>query len=244
MKTIIVIPCYNEEKRLPLDKFKAFIEQRSDCSLLFVNDGSKDNTLEVLNHLAKERPTIEVLNLSKNSGKAEAVRQGMLHAINANPDFIAFYDADMATPLKDLYEMIEMIQKQSYYMVIGSRILRLGGNIDRTFARGIMSRIFASVASRVLQLKIYDTQCGAKIFQTVVAQTIFEKPFITNWIFDIELFARLINQYGMQEMYTKVYEFPLSAWCDVHGSKIKKTDFIRQIFDMYKIRSYYKLKSS
>jgi hypothetical protein len=122
--------------------------------------------------------------------------------------------------------------------------LRLGGNIDRTFIRGIISRIFANVAARVLQkLKVYDTQCGAKVFRTSVAQIIFDQPFITNWIFDIELFARMIKQYGVDEMYKKVYEFPLTEWHDVRGSKIKKFDFIRQIFDMYKIKKHYKLNS-
>lgn len=238
----IIIPCYNEENRLPLDKFKTFVEEHQNCSLLFVNDGSKDNTLEVLNSFAKEHQAISVLNLNKNSGKAEAVRQGILHAIKTNPDFVAFYDADMATPAEDLYAMIELASKQSYYMVIGSRILRLGGDIERTFMRGILGRIFANVASRVLcGLRVYDTQCGAKVFRTTIAQQIFEKPFITNWIFDIELFARLIKQYGIEEMYKKVYEYPLSEWRDVHGSKVKKMDFIRQIFDMYKIKKHYKL---
>jgi len=243
-KVIVLIPCYNEEKRLPFDKFKAFVEEHSNYSLLFVNDGSKDNTLDILNSFANEHAAIEVLNLYKNSGKAEAVRQGMLHAIKANPDFVALYDADMATPAEDLHAMIELAEKQSYNMVIGSRILRLGGAIDRTFVRGIMGRIFASAASRVLQgLTVYDTQCGAKVFHTPVAQIIFAQPFITNWIFDVELFARLIKQYGMQNMYTKVYEFPLTAWRDVHGSKLKKMDFIRQIFDMHKIKKHYKLNT-
>ncbi|MCL2416548.1 MAG: glycosyltransferase [Bacteroidales bacterium] len=244
MKAVIVIPCYNEEKRLPLDKFKEFVETHSDCSLLFVNDGSKDNTLAVLNDFEKEHERIGVLNLPKNSGKAEAVRQGMLHAIKTNPDFVAFYDADMATPAEDLYAMIELINKKPYHAVVGSRILRLGGNIDRAFMRGIASRVFANVASRTLQdLRIYDTQCGAKIFRTSVAELIFEQPFITNWIFDVELFARMIRQYGIDAMYEKVYEYPLSAWRDVHGSKVKKMDFVRQISDMYKIKKHYKLNS-
>jgi len=243
MKATIIVPCYNEEKRLPLDKFEEFVKEHANCSLLFVNDGSTDNTLDVLNDFAKNNQAISILNLIKNSGKAEAVRQGILQAVKIQPDFVAFYDADMATPTDDLYAMIELIDKKSYHAVVGSRILRLGGDIERTFMRGIMGRIFANVASRVLQgLRIYDTQCGAKIFRTQVAQIIFEKPFITNWIFDVELFARMIKHYGIEEMYTKVYEFPLTAWRDVHGSKIKKMDFIRQIFDMYKIKKHYKLK--
>ncbi|MDR1346486.1 MAG: glycosyltransferase [Bacteroidales bacterium] len=242
MKTTIIIPCYNEEKRLPFARFKEFAEQHPDYALLFVNDGSKDNTLGILNDFAKEHSSIEVLSLPKNSGKAEAVRQGILHAISARPDFVAFYDADMATPPEDLHAMIEWIDRQSCYAVAGSRILRLGGNIERTFMRGIMGRIFANVASRVLQgLRVYDTQCGAKVFRTSIAALIFEEPFISNWIFDIELFARIIKQYGIQEVYKKVYEYPLTAWRDVHGSKLKKRDFIRQIFDMHRIKKHYKL---
>ncbi|MDR2980090.1 MAG: glycosyltransferase family 2 protein [Bacteroidales bacterium] len=244
MRTTIIVPCYNEEKRLPLDKFKQFVQKYPDCSLLFVNDGSKDNTLTILNGLAKEHQAINVLDLLQNAGKAEAVRQGMLHAINTHPvpDFVAFYDADMATPASDLYAMIQLADNQQYHMVVASRILRLGGAIDRTFIRGIMGRVFANAASYVLcNLTVYDTQCGAKVFRAPVAQVIFAKPFITNWIFDVELFARMIIQYGLQEVYMKVYEFPLSAWRDVQGSKVSKMDFIRQIYDMYKIKKHYKL---
>jgi len=243
MRTTIIVPCYNEEKRLQQDRFKTFVEEHPNCALLFVNDGSKDNTMDILNNLAKAHSSIQVLHLQKNSGKAEAVRQGILHATNAHPtpDLVAFYDADMATHPNDLYAMIALIGSKSYHAVIGSRILRLGGNIERTFIRGIINRVFANVASWVLMhLRVYDTQCGAKVFRTPVAQAIFNKPFITNWIFDIELFARMIQQYGLDEVYQIVYEFPLSEWRDVKGSKIKKWDFILQIFEMYKIKKHYK----
>jgi len=244
LRTVICVPCYNEENRLNKNAFLSFVNTHSDVVLLFVNDGSKDKTLDVLNAFAEKHERIEVLDLPQNSGKAEAVRQGMLHAMTFNPNFVAFYDADMATPPEDLYAMITLINEKPYHAVIGSRILRLGGNIDRTFMRGIASRVFANVAARTLgELKIYDTQCGAKVFRTSVAQIIFEQPFMTNWIFDVELLARMIKQYGMQSMYDNVYEYPLSAWHDVDGSKIKKMDFIRQIFDMYKIKRHYKLNS-
>ena len=241
-RTVICVPCYNESERLNREAFLSFANEHSDIAFLFVNDGSKDNTLDVLNEFATQHKNLHVLNLEQNGGKAEAVRQGMMHAFHAfQPKYIGFYDADMATPLSDMQEMIKQIDIRQLHMITGCRFKRMGGNVDRRFSRFIFGRVFATCAANVLKLPVYDTQCGAKIFERNVAKEIFAMPFVSKWLFDIELFARIIIKFGYPVALSKIIEFPLSAWEDVRGSKLSLKDIIRQPIDLLKIRNHYKL---
>jgi hypothetical protein len=93
----------------------------------------------------------------------------------------------MATPLSDMQEMIKQIDIRQLHMITGCRFKRMGGNVDRRFSRFIFGRVFATCAANVLKLPVYDTQCGAKIFERNVAKEIFAMPFVSKWLFDIEL---------------------------------------------------------
>jgi glycosyltransferase involved in cell wall biosynthesis len=242
-KTTIVIPCFNEAERLPVDLFSGLIESYPNILFLFVNDGSSDSTLHVLSQLTAKK-NVNILDLKQNVGKAEAVRKGVLHAINQiNSDYIAFYDADMATPFHDIVGMIECISSNSYYMVAGCRFRRLGGNIQRSHSRFFMGRIFATFAAMILHLPVYDTQCGAKVLTKEVAKNIFTTQFVSKWLFDIELFARIITQYGYTAALNKIVEYPLSEWTDVKGSKLSIKEIIRQPLNLIKISQFYKLKN-
>ena len=242
-QTIICVPCYNESKRLDKEAFISAVNEHSDIAFLFVNDGSKDNTLDVLNELAEKHANLQVLNLEKNVGKAEAVRLGILQALQSpqSPHYVGFYDADMATPLTDLYEMVKQIKMNQLYLITGCRFKRMGGDIERRYSRFILGRIFATFAANVLKLPIYDTQCGTKVLDCRVAKEIFATPFVSKWIFDIELFARTIIKFGYQNALSKIIEFPLSAWKDVRGSKLQTKDMFRQPIDLLKIHNHYKL---
>ena len=238
----IIVPCYNEEKRLPVQEFIDFLNNNDNYIFLFVNDGSKDSTRDLLQKIAAENKHLYALNLEKNVGKAEAVRQGMLYAAeNLDCDYICFYDADMATPLSDLCEMVNVLKSNQLFMVTGCRFKRMGGDIDRRYSRFILGRIFATCAANVLKLPIYDTQCGAKVFDCKIVREIFETPFRSKWIFDIELFARIIIKFGHRTALSKIIEFPLSSWKDVRGSKLNMKEILRQPFDLLKIRNHYKL---
>src|SRR5687768_15317394 len=106
---ILVIPCYNEEHRLPVDELRRFRSEDARVEMLFVNDGSRDGTLRLLQSLAAEDPSrFSVLDLERNSGKAEAVRRGILAAMEHRPDFVGFWDADLATPLSELPSFLEI----------------------------------------------------------------------------------------------------------------------------------------
>lgn len=240
MKTIVVVPCYNESKRLRQDDFIEYVERNDDVAFLFANDGSKDNTLEVLQSLASKNERLLLLDIQPNGGKAEAVRKGMLYAAeHYNPEYIAFWDADLATPLNEILPMVDWADK-GYDVVMGLRLMRLGANVKRKTMRHYLGRCFATVASMMLKLPVYDTQCGAKLFKREVVESIFTEQFITRWLFDVELLARYKQKYGAEQAMHKIYEFPLFQWEDVDGSQLKSRDFFKAPIELMKIRKRYK----
>ena len=242
---VVVIPCYNEEKRLQIDKYSQIANANPNITLLFVNDGSSDATLYTIQKMSNSTANIEYLDIQPNCGKAEAVRQGFLHVIKENqPKCIAFYDADMATPFNDLLNMAEMLIKSDLYMVTGCRFKRMGGNINRRYSRFLLGRIFATCAANVLCLPVYDTQCGAKVLKTSVIPEIFDEKFVSKWLFDIELFARIILRFGIDTALKKIIEYPLSAWTEVGDSKLKFKDVLRQPYNLLKINKHYKIKKN
>lgn len=240
MQTTIIIPCYNEEKRLPTDVFLSFVNENKDVQFLFVNDGSSDRTIEVLRKLTAQDEHFLILDLQNNRGKAEAVRQGLLYALeNLNSEHIGFWDADLATPLNEIDRFLECFQKNNCKMVMGCRLMRLGANVKRKNIRHYLGRIFATVASVVLKLKVYDTQCGAKLFKADIVSSLFDKPFISRWLFDVELLARYIKTFGLEDAHKNIYEYPLASWEDVAGSSIKIIDFFKAPIELWKIKRKY-----
>lgn len=250
-QTVVVIPCYNEADRLDLPTYRAFVRSCADVSLLMVNDGSQDNTQQILKELAADHPArIQVLNMPQNVGKGEAVRQGFLAAFDRNPDFVGFWDADLATPLDTVFDFRTVLDRRpEVLMAIGSRVPMLGHCIERRWIRGVLGRIFASVASQVLGLQIRDTQCGAKMFRVCGhSRSLFAQPFLSRWIFDVELLARLIVAEelnprvlvaGANREDQGVYEVALDSWKDVEGSKVKGGDFVKAAFELARIHWRY-----
>lgn len=240
----IVIPCYNEADRLKVGEFRDYLAQSPDVSLLFVNDGSTDSTLRVLQELQKEMPNqISVLDLEKNSGKGEAVRSGLLCAIRNGASCVGFWDADLATPLSAIGDLrAVLLSDPEIDVVFGSRVKLLGRNIERRASRHYLGRAFATCAALVLGLEVYDTQCGAKLFRvTPHLEQVLAQPFCSRWIFDVELIARFLKLSAVDSEAKKkfIYEFPLYSWRDVPGSKVRLRDFFRSAMDLYKIRRRY-----
>ena len=242
-RAIIVVPCYNEERRLDREAFGRFVADWPEIELLFVDDGSSDGTLPVLQEMASAAgPRVRVLRLDRNGGKAAAVRAGMLAAIARNPDYAGFWDADLATPLDVVLDFCRVLdQRRSLDMVFGARVKLLGRDIDRRAARHYLGRVFATTAALALGLGVYDTQCGAKLFRcTPTTRQLFDRPFISRWVFDVELLARHIRAHGSLEAVERsVFEYPLMAWKDVRGSKLTALDFLRSAIDVLRIRRAY-----
>lgn len=241
----IVVPCYNEALRLPSEKFVEFVHAAHDIDLLFVNDGSTDNTLEVLERLECVcGPSVSVLHKPVNGGKSEAVRDGMLRSIQTGRSrFVGFWDADLATPLAAISDLRQkLIEQPRLEMVFGSRVRLLGRHVHRRAIRHYLGRVFATVVSLMLRLPIYDTQCGAKIFRVTPALSqVLSDPFISRWVFDVEIIARFIvlHHRDPQALHDAIYEFPLEKWEDVAGSKVKPGDFLLAFADTFRIQRKY-----
>jgi dolichyl-phosphate beta-glucosyltransferase len=241
----IVVPCYNEARRLDTEKFREFLHSCTGIGFLFVNDGSKDDTISVLEALKRDySDSVDVLDKKINAGKAEAVRDGMLLAVQrGNADYVGFWDADLATPLDAIPKLLQkLIDHPQLQMVFGSRIRLLGREVHRKASRHYLGRIFATVVSIMLRLAVYDTQCGAKIFRANPdLATILKDPFISRWVFDVEILARflVLKQRNTQVLHDEIYEFPLDKWEDVAGSKVKPGDFLLAFLDTFRIRRQY-----
>ncbi len=241
------MPCYNEARRLRIEAFAAFFANPASeaVQLLFVNDGSRDATLAVLQALRSRYPgRVRVLDKQPNAGKAEAVRHGMLHALGLPHCAITgFWDADLATPLAQIADLTKvLLAGPTFTMVFGARVRLLGRHIHRLPARHYLGRIFATVASSMLRLPIYDTQCGAKLFRaTPELVEVLREPFRSRWIFDVELLARFMARHrgDPEAVRGAIYEYPLPEWTDVAGSKVGPLDFFKALGELAQIRKQY-----
>jgi dolichyl-phosphate beta-glucosyltransferase len=168
----------------------------------------------------------------KNTGKAEAVRQGGLRAFAAGSDCVGYWDADWATPLKAISALCDLLDtKPDLLIVFGARVRLLGRIIARRAVRHYLGRGFAMAASLALGMAIYDTQHGAKLFRASPAvQSLFHQRFVTRWLCDVEILARWIHvcrTTPLRPMEEIVYEIPLKEWHDVAGAKVRPSDFLR-----------------
>jgi dolichyl-phosphate beta-glucosyltransferase len=145
----IVIPCYNEARRLKIHTFKEWPCEAQPQQFLFVNDGSTDGTLQVLECLRNYDPQrLAICNLPENVGKAESVRQGLLHAFDADSEYVGYWDADPATPLEMLPAFCHLLDSRlDLEMVFGARVRLLGRSIERNPLRHYLGWVFATAAS-------------------------------------------------------------------------------------------------
>jgi dolichyl-phosphate beta-glucosyltransferase len=237
----IVVPCYNEGQRLPVVEFEAFLKSH-EVDFLFVDDGSRDNTRDVLASLQATRPDrVTVIHQAENRGKGEAVRQGICSALEREVEYAGFWDADLATRLDEIPEFMNVFaERPELDMVFGSRVKLLGRQVERKAARHYLGRVFATFISTMLGLPIYDSQCGAKIFRVRPnTRMLFERPFLSRWVFDVEILARYLREVGPAAAAAAIYEFPLHSWVDVGGSKLKATDFLIAFGDVLRIQRAY-----
>jgi dolichyl-phosphate beta-glucosyltransferase len=230
----LVVPCYNEEKRLDP---QAFLELAAapGVRLLFVDDGSRDGTAAALARLCDaSHGRAKWFSLPHNAGKAEAVRQGLLRALQESATLTGFTDADLSTPVAEILRLVEALRLHpQVQVVLASRVRLLGNEVERSPLRHYLGRIFATAASLTLDLAIYDTQCGAKLLRvTPVLHEALTRPFLSRWVFDVELIARLLRAGLAPEAFLEV---PLQAWRDVQGSKLTALAMAKAAADLARI---------
>lgn len=224
-KSVVVIPCYNERARLDAELVRALTTGDDAVSVLLVDDGSSDGTGAFIAEIAADiGPDASYLVLTPNRGKAEAVRHGLLRAIADGAAYVGYADADFATSATELKRLEHELRARALDVVMGSRVGRLGADIDRSAMRHLSGRVFATVASLALDATVYDTQCGAKWFRVDARlERVLSVPFTSRWAFDVELLGRLLGRFGVahpEAASLRIAEIPLDAWRDVGGSKL------------------------
>lgn len=206
MKILLIVPCFNEEKRLQLQEFISF----DQADFLFADDGSTDKTFELIQS-AQDNKHIFSFQSKKNLGKSHIIQAAFKDfKLKSNYDLIGYWDADLAAPLEEITTLLNCLLDND--VVYGSRKPTLSSTIKRRRIRHYPGRVFAFIIRRLFKIKFYDTQCGAKIFKKEAFETAFEKPLLTNWIFDVEILLRLKDK--------KIIECPLGQWIHVSGNKV------------------------
>ena len=238
---ILVIPCYDEERRLDMNFYREFLSANPDFFLLFVDDGSKDGTMSLLKNLPLASGNFDVLSLPENTGKGEAVRQGVLHSLSTfDFDYIGFADADLSTPLTEFHIFRTRMQTDpTIRIALGSRVQMLGKNIRRNLFRHWFGRIVATAIGKVIKEPVYDSQCGAKLFAKETAGELFRDQFISKWLFDVELLSRYKKIHGSEVFKKTIIELPVNEWTEKQNSKLRYHHFFRILYDLIKIRNRY-----
>jgi len=225
-----------------MEEYTSFLDQNEDVLLCFVDDGSTDDTISCLQNLQRDHKSkVAVLLSPKNQGKAEAVRAGIMHC-NANFDheFIAFLDADLSTSFSECLRLYDYIKENEQIgFVFASRILKIGSDIQRKKFRFVTGRVIATVISSILGLKVYDTQCGCKVFKKDLERELFRERFISKWLFDVEIFFRMIHLYGHKGAIERMVEMPLKLWVDKGDSKVRMSYFFKLWVDLFRIKRRY-----
>jgi dolichyl-phosphate beta-glucosyltransferase len=236
LQAVVVVPCFNEKARLDLTSFETFVAANGHVTFLFVDDGSTDGTGHFITAGADRVAGFAALRLPRNRGKGEAVRAGLLHALESRPHVVGFWDADLSTPLDELPVMLGMLgDRPALQVVTGARVQLLGRWMDRHATRHYLGRVFATAASLILRMPVYDTQCGAKVFRVTPAlESVLSRPFLSRWVFDVELLMRYRGLLGDPRT-GWIEERPLRRWTDVPGSKLRPTDFIGVAHDLVRI---------
>jgi dolichyl-phosphate beta-glucosyltransferase len=226
----IIIPAYNEGARLgsTLDRVLAYVSaQRWDAEVIVVNDGSRDQTADMVRQYAMKYPCLRLLENPGNRGKGYSVRNGML---NAHGELLLFSDADLSSPIEEAPKLFDTLRGGAD-IAIGSRWLRPELQTERqSLVRQFYGRLFNLVLRILLGLKFKDTQCGFKAFTREAAQKIFPLQTIERWGFDPELLF-LSRKAGL-----KVIEVPVK-WAHVEGTRISALrDGLHMFGEAVKIR--------
>ena len=226
----IVIPAYNETSRIvsALEQVLPFVQARPEtCEVLIVDDGSTDDTAEIVEQASRQSGPVRLLRNPENRGKGFAVRNGVL---NANGEYLLFTDADLSTPITEVDRLLEPL-KSSYDVVFGSRALKPEWVYPRQpWTRQAAGKMFNLFVRSLAGLDFRDTQCGFKAFRREAAQAIFSKQTIPGFAFDVEVLY-LARKLGYQALEVPVH------WANDTRSQLRPfRDGPRMFVDLLRIR--------
>lgn len=227
----IVIPAYNEEKRLPstLERLDEYVRQGRVPvhEVLIVNDGSSDGTARLVQRHAASHSYIRLLENPGNQGKGYSVRQGMLEA---QGDWVLLSDADLSSPIEQVEKLLAAATQQQARIAIGSRALdRSLIGVHQPAFREYSGRVFNFVMRSVTRLPFMDTQCGFKLYEREAARMVFSRQTLRGFSFDVE------HLFIARKLGLKTIEVPV-VWNDVEGTKVGLTQGLRSFADLMRIR--------
>lgn len=235
----LVLPCYNESKRLKINQLNEFIkDQYQLVDFYFVDDGSTDDTVGIITNNLLEHPNSFLIQLKRNYGKGNAVRNAVLQCCNLDYKYFGFIDADLDIPLHQVINLYRSLINSPFKIAISNRMLRNKFNYTRI--RSYASVLMVKIANRVIDYDkpIRDTQCGCKLFEREVVYTCFRDEFISEWLFDIEIFLRLkqLNNYPEN----LIIEVAVNNMGESKDSKFKVFNNLKVLNQLYQIQKHYK----
>lgn len=225
----VIIPAYNEEKRLPqtLEKVNRYLRSKNySYEVIIVDDGSTDKTVDVVQKLILDWKNFRLIGYSQNQGKGFAVKTGMLVAKGM---WRLFMDADNSTDIKELDKLFEFVG--DYQVIIGSRYLNKSSiKVRQKLSRRLFSRFGNIALQNMFRLNLRDTQCGFKLYSSESCEKIFSKLTTSHWIFDVETLV-IANHLGH-----KTKEVPI-IWSDAKISKMQNIPVYESLRQALRIKS-------
>lgn len=228
----IIIPAYNEEKRLPstLDRVLGYLggkPQYANTEILVVDDGSKDGTANVVNRYRELSPSIQLVSNPGNRGKGYAVRNGML---KAKGEWRLFTDSDLSSPIEELEKLLEAAERENAKVAFGSRALnRSLISVRQPFVREFSGRFFNLIMRLFTGLPFQDTQCGFKLYHSTAAQAVFSRQLLDGFGFDVE------DLFLARKLGFKCVEVPV-RWANVEGTRVSLMSGFRAFWEVLLVR--------
>jgi dolichyl-phosphate beta-glucosyltransferase len=226
----IVIPAYNEERRLApsLAKILDYVEsEQLDAEVLVVDDGSSDATAKIAEDTLAGRRG-RVLRNSENSGKGFSVRRGVL---GASGRWVLMTDTDLSTPIEEYSRLAAAARDRDLDIVFGSRALPDSNvEVHQNRLRETMGKTFNLLIRALTGLRHKDTQCGFKLMDRTRVKPLFERMVIDRFAFDVELLF-LADRFGL-----KVEEFPVIWRNDPHSRVSVLADPLNMLWDVIRVR--------
>lgn len=227
----IVIPAYNEEKRLlpTLHSIQEYLDAGAyaDAELIVIDDGSRDGTVPLVEAAARQDPRVRLLRNPGNRGKGYSVRHGMLEA---RGEWILFSDADLSTPIEELNKVMNAVRERGAQIAIGSRALdRSLVGVHQSRWREAAGNFFNLIMRVITGLPFLDTQCGFKLYHRAAARSVFAVQRLDGFGFDVEaLFIARARGFRAVEVAVR--------WNNVEGSKVGMMSGVRSFLDLLLIR--------